>query len=120
MGYIDDATGAVPVDCDLAGILCTQSQRVLRNDSTFSDAGKGYQVKVRTIARKICVEERVDGTKVVTDGRRCLKFEEIEAPPKAAIVKVTREPSIPPSSHPCRRPYFGERLAALPPPQSPI
>ena len=62
---------------NLDRILCRKTQRVLRNDMTVEYNNKLYQIKDKVNARKIVIEERISGTKIMTHKNKVLKFKEI-------------------------------------------
>ena len=67
----------IPKSTNLDRILCRKTQRVLRNDLTVEYNNKLYQIKDKVNARKIVIEERISGTKIMTYKNKVLKFKEI-------------------------------------------
>ena len=67
----------IPKSTNLDRILCRKTQRVLRNDLTVEYNNKLYQIKDKVNARKIVIEERISGTKIMTYKNKILKFKEI-------------------------------------------
>jgi len=63
----------IPAGLDLDRILCIKTERVLRNDFTVSYEGKLFQVLDNVRAKKIVVEDRVDGKIVLRCGDRKLR-----------------------------------------------
>jgi hypothetical protein len=63
---------------NLDRILCIKEERVLRNDFTVSYNRKLYQVINNTQARKVTIEERLDGTIKIYGGNKKLKYREIK------------------------------------------
>lgn len=96
-----------PPGRDLEGSLCLKVQRVLRNDFTVAYNGKLYQIEEATRAKKVTMEERLDGTVRITHQGQPLRYREITSRPvrPQAPVEKTRTPQTPqPSSdHPWRR-----------------
>jgi len=96
----------VPKSVRLERVLCRKTERCLRNDFTVAHDGKLYQVKERTRAKRVVVEERLDGTMAIVHGDRSLRFREITKRPerqeKAKPVRLRRV-YIPPPDHPLKR-----------------
>ncbi len=67
----------IPKSTNLDSILCRKTQRVLRNDLTVEYKSKLYQIKDKVNARKIVIEERMSGRKIMTYNNKVLKFKEI-------------------------------------------
>ncbi len=67
----------IPKGTNLDRVLCRKTQRVLRNDLTVEYNNKLYQIKDKVNARKIVIEERISGTKIMTYKNKVLKFKEI-------------------------------------------
>jgi transposase len=98
----------IPNELELDMILCVKRERFLRNDFTVSNNGKLYQIEERTRAKKVTVEERLDGSMAIRYGDRMLKFREIDKRPsrREASGSYRRAPKrvyIPPGDHPWRR-----------------
>ena len=102
---------------DLAGILCSKAQRTLRNDFTISYKNKLYQIEDTIRARKVVIEERLDGTLRITHQGRVLKYTAIcsrpvkkhDAPAHAVARKIYR----PSPDHPWNKFPISPRQAAL-------
>jgi hypothetical protein len=102
----------IPKSTNLDRILCRKTQRVLRNDLTVEYNNKLYQIKDKVNGRKIVIEERVSGTKIMTYGNKVLRFEEI-----TTTTKKQQKPThkgqkkslkyIPPVNHPWRDVKYG-------------
>ena len=94
---------------NLDRILCIRTQRTLQNDFTISHEGHLYQILDKTKARKVQVEERINGTMVITYEDSRLRFKEItERPEKQQKESIMftfkkRKTYIPPSNHPWRK-----------------
>lgn len=90
-------------------VLCIKETRVLRNDFTVIYGKKIYQVLDKTRARKVTIEERLDGTIKLHDKNQKLRYKEIPYRPMRAWQKkeVGSEKAgkqwIPPASHPWRK-----------------
>ena len=99
----------VPRGLNIDGILCIKTERTLRNDFTISHNGRLYQIMDRTGAKKVQVEERINGTMVITHEGNRLRFKEITERPekeqKKPLIFVFRKRKkyIPPLDHPWRR-----------------
>ena len=95
----------LPKGVDLDRILCVKTQRTLNNDFTIAHDKKLYQILDNTTAKKIIVEERIDGSMITRYKDTALRFKEITNRPskKAYEFKMTREAHIPPADHPWRR-----------------
>ena len=67
----------IPKGTNLDSILCRKTRRVLRNDLTVEYKSKLYQIKDKVNARKVVIEERMSGRKIMTYNNKVLKFTEI-------------------------------------------
>jgi transposase len=96
---------ALPKGIDLDKILCIKKEASLRNDFTVSYNKKLYQVLSHTNAKKVIVEERINGKIFIIYKGRKLKYKQIEQRPvkqnKPKILKP-KETWIPPIDHPWR------------------
>ncbi len=102
---------------DLDRYLCIKEQRTVRNDNTVSYEGKLYLIHEGVNAKKVMIEERLDGVMVIRHGKGDLKYREIterpvKASPPARIYK-TRVPSVPPKDHPWRKPWPHREVAQV-------
>jgi|SRR5271169_108904 len=80
-----DLHRAVPKELDLDTILCIRSVRALRNDFTVAHDKVLYQVETAVQTQTVIVQERVDGSMIITHQGKQLKFRKIlERPEKAA------------------------------------
>jgi transposase len=89
-------------------LLCIREERTVKNDFTIAHHGRLYQLVQATRAKKVTVEERLDGTLHLTYRGHDLRYRAIPArPPKATpeppIRLSERHPWIPPVDHPWRR-----------------
>jgi hypothetical protein len=83
-------------------ILCIRTVRALRNDFTIAHNGKLYQIESNVRAKEVTVEERVDGSMLITLGGVRLEFRQItERPEKQQqpAEKARRSSAHPPSAH---------------------
>jgi len=98
---------------DLDGILCIKTQRTLRNDFTVAHNKKLYQVEDKLRGTKVMVQDRLDGSLVMTYRGQRLRFKEIltrpvKAPADPSVLVRIRKPSTPSPDHPWRRSFkFG-------------
>ena len=106
----DDLHRPIPKGLDLDKILCKREEHPLRNDFTVVHDKKLYQIEDNTRAKKVVVEEKVDGSMLITYKDKRLKFKEITARPKKEEPRKTYEFKVkkvyvPPATHPWKR-YF--------------
>lgn len=108
----------VPKGIKLDDILCIKTERTLRNDFTIAHDGKLYQVMDKTNAKKVMVEERINGTMLIIHEGNRLRFKEITARPEKEnkmprgvsycgkkpfiLIPRKRKKYIPPPDHPWR------------------
>ncbi len=102
----------IPKSTNLDRILCRKTQRVLRNDLTVEYNNKLYQIKDKVNARKIVIEERISGTKIMTYKNKVLKFKEItlRAKKQKKSMYNDRKKSqryVPPVDHPWNNVKYG-------------
>ena len=98
---IGDLHRPIPRGIDLDRILCVKTERALRNDFTIAHDKKLYQILDNTPAKKVIVEERVNGSMVVRYKDIGLRFKEITAKPaKKPYVFKIRKAYVPPADHP--------------------
>ncbi len=109
----DDLHRSVGKGVDLDGILCLKTQRTLRNDFTVAHNKKLYQVEDKLRGTKVMVQDRLDGSLVMTYRGQRLRFKEILTRPakepvdQSLLVRI-RKPSTPSPDHPWRRSFkFG-------------
>ncbi|MBI4681979.1 MAG: hypothetical protein HY757_02625, partial [Nitrospirae bacterium] len=107
----------IPEGLDLDNILCIRTQRGLRNDYTVAHNKKLYQIMDKTEARRVQVEEKINGTMAITFEGRSLKFKEItERPEKQQkkplifVIKKKRHYDPAPPCHPWRQGLKSQRL----------
>ena len=81
----------LPKGIDLDRILCVKTERALNNDFTVVHDKKLYQILDNVRAKKVMVEEHIDGTMIIRHKDASLKFKEITARPKKAEPKKAYE-----------------------------
>jgi transposase len=98
---------------ELDRILCMKEERTLRNDFTVMHNSKLYQIENVTRAKKVMVEERLDGALHITHNGQELEYREVEpvAKEKAQTVRLRakKQPWVPPKTHPWRKPFLSKR-----------
>lgn len=62
---------------ELNKALCIKTQRVLKNDFTIAYQTRSYQIKENVRAKKVWVEERLDGSIHITHQGKSLTYQEI-------------------------------------------
>ena len=67
----------IPKGIDLNRILCVKTERALRNDFTVAHEKKLYQILDNIRAKKVMVEEHMDGSMIIRYKETVLKFKEI-------------------------------------------
>jgi len=72
----------IPEGINLDKIFCVKTSRTLRNDYTIAHNAKLYQIKDNLSAKDVIMEERVDGSILITHKDNSLKFKEITTRPK--------------------------------------
>jgi len=100
----------LPAGINLDKIFCVKTARSLRNDYTIAHNAKLYQIQDSLSAKEVIVEERVDGSMLITYKNRSLRFNEITTRPqkekevKNEYLPVIRPRGIhtPPKDHPWR------------------
>ena len=97
----------VPKGLNLDEILCIKTKHPLRNDFTIVHDKKLYQVLDKTSARKVEVQERVNGQMLIIYKGQRLKYKEIDSRPEKIIAQIkkvkTRRRYVPPANAPWRR-----------------
>jgi hypothetical protein len=108
----EDFHRPLPKGINLDAILCIKTERSLRNDFTVAHNRKLYQVEDTIRASKVMVQDRIDGSMVMTYKDRALRFKEItqrpvrEQQPRVIPRKIKSTP--PPATHPWRNFKFGK------------
>ncbi len=106
--YKEDIHRAVIKGLNFDKILCIRTERTVRNDNTITHNSKLYQLKEAFPKKaKIVVQERVDGSMIITHQEVRIKYKEIDNRPEKvqqqklkARRKVTYRP---PLDHPWRK-----------------
>ena len=97
----------IPKGLNLDKILCIRTERTLRNDSTIAHNGKLYQIQEAVKSKKVLVQERVNGTMLITHNDVSLKFKEITTRPekqqKPDRILRKRKKHAPSADHPWRK-----------------
>ena len=112
--YKEDIHRAVPKELNLDKILCIRTERTVRNDNTITHNSKFYQLKEAFPKKaKIVVQERVDGSMIITHQEVRIKYKEIDNRPEKVQQKKrkTRRKVTyrPPSDHPWRKLSVNEK-----------
>ena len=93
---------------ELDRILCIKEERTVKNDFTIAYANKLYQIEQMTRAKKVTVEERLDGSLHITYKGQDLRYRLIteQAPretPDQPLILAPRKPWSPPADHPWKK-----------------
>lgn len=105
----------LPKGIDLNRILCIKTERKLRNDFTVAHNKKLFQIEEAVQASKLMIQDRMDGSMVILDGDRRLKYKAIdqrplkEELPQGSIRRRTNH-HVPPADHPWRKFRLNRRL----------
>ncbi len=104
----DNLHREIPKGIKLDSILCIKTERVLRNDATVAHNGNLYQIMDKTDAKRVMVEEKINGKMDITHKGIRLRYKEItERPqreqkkPLASLLKK-KKIYIPAANHPWR------------------
>jgi hypothetical protein len=107
----------IPKGLNLDKVLCIRTERTLRNDSTIAHNRKLYQIQEAVKSKRVLVQERVNGTMLITHHEVSLKFKEITTRPekqqKSVHMLRKRKVYIPSADHPWRKwnePSINKRL----------
>ncbi len=93
----------LPKGIDLNRILCVKTERALNNDFTVAHEKKLYQVLNNVRAKKVMVEERIDGSMLMCYKDTVLRFREIIKRPERKTYKFKLSTAhVPPADHPWR------------------
>jgi transposase len=103
-----------PASRALDRVLCTREERTVKNDFTIVHHGTLYQLAQATRAKKVTVEERLDGTLHLTYKGQALRYRMIpvrlrQDAPKPPRVLHVKQPWTPPADHPWRRLFCSKR-----------
>ena len=98
---------SLPDNIDLNAVLCIKKDHPLRNDFTVAHDKKLYQILECTNAKKVTVEERINGRMLIVYKGKPLRYKEItqrpkkkEKKPKYIFTMVRKERYRLPKSHP--------------------
>ncbi|KKL08870.1 hypothetical protein LCGC14_2571540, partial [marine sediment metagenome] len=78
----DNLHREIPKGIKLDSILCIKKERVLRNDLTVAHKSKLYQIKDKTNAKRVMVEEKINGKMEITHEGIRLRYKEITERPQ--------------------------------------
>jgi len=96
----------IPEGVNLDKALCVKTARALRNDFTVAHNGRLYQIEDNLNAKEVIVEEKVNGSMLVTYKDTNLRFKEITTRPKRKqeepVIHGPKKLYIPPKDHPWR------------------
>jgi hypothetical protein len=114
-----DLHRTAPSQSQMEQALCIKSSRTIKSDFTISYETKLYQIKENIRAKKVTVEEKLDGTLCIRYQGRSLKWEEIKNipvkvnQPSRVVLKIrkNRSPSL---THPFRKPWKKRREKTQP------
>ncbi len=102
--YSGDLHRPIPKGIDLDKTLCIKTEHPLRKDFTVVHDKRLYQIKDNIIAKKVIVQERVDGSMLIQHNENILKFKEVATrPPEKQRQFKIRKVYMPPADHPWRR-----------------
>jgi transposase len=96
----------IPQGLNLDKVLCIKTVRALRNDFTIAHNRKLYQIAMPVRSKEVTVEERINGTMLITHNDEKVQFREITARPEKQqkfAPKPRRSTAHPPSSN---HPWF--------------
>ena len=99
---------------ELARILCIKEDRTVKNDFTIAYNGTLYQIEQATRAKKVTVEERLDGTLHITYKGQDLRYREItkkpiKGAPEAPLLLQEKKQWTPPADHPWKKIFLSKR-----------
>jgi transposase len=99
---------------ELDKVLCIKEERTVRNDFTVIHNSTLYQIEKVTRAKKVMIEERLDGTLHITYNGHDLEYQEItmvpvKEKPKSLRLEPARQPWLPPANHPWRKSFLSKR-----------
>ena len=92
---------------NLGDYLCIKQERTVKNDNTISYNSKLYQLEPGIRAKKVTIEEHIDGGVYIKYNGISLKYKEIIKRPAKLTEKVIkiRKGYIPPLDHPWRQSF---------------
>lgn len=102
----EDLHRPLPAGLKLDAILSVKTPHVLRNDFTVAHEGRLYQVEDNIRAKEVTIEERINGSLLITYKGRVLRYRQIaQRPPLAVQPKKPRKHRVyepVPKEHPWR------------------
>lgn len=99
----EDLHRPLPQGIGLDKILSVKTPHALRNDFTVVHEGKLYQVEDNIRTKEVIVEERINGSLLITHKARALRYKEIiQRPQKIKQPRKIRKAHIPAWEHPWR------------------
>jgi hypothetical protein len=103
-----DLHRTAPHSRELDRILSIREERTVRNDFTIAHNRMLYQIEQATRARKVTVEERLDGTLYITYKGQNLSYRTITTLPakvttESPFLLQERKVWLPPADHPWRK-----------------
>lgn len=97
----------LPDSIDLDAILCIKTKRTLKNDFTVAHDRKLYQVIEKTNAKKVIIEELLNGKMFITYKNKKLEYKKIDKKSEKRKEVETyfkaKKIYIPPKNHPWRQ-----------------
>lgn len=99
---------------ELDHILCIKEERTVKNDFTIAHNNTLYQIEQATRAKRVMVEERLDGTLHITYKGQDLRYREIMERPtketsKSPTLQKEKKPWVPPADHPWKKLFVSKR-----------
>ena len=99
---------------ELDRILCIKEERVVKNDFTVAHNSTLYQIEQATRAKKVTVEERLDGSLHISYKGQDLHYRKITKQPtedtaEAPLMLQERKAWIPPADHPWKKRFLSKR-----------
>jgi transposase len=99
---------------ELDRILCIKEERTVKNDFTIAHNNTLYQIEQTTRAKKVTVEERLDGTLHITYNGQDLRFREItkksaKDTSEAPLLLQEEKKWTPPADHPWKKIFLSKR-----------
>jgi hypothetical protein len=101
-----------PHSRELDHILCIKEERTVKNDFTIVHNSILYQIKQATRAKRVMVEERLDGSLHISYKGQDLRYREITKQPTegtAPLMLRERTPWIPSADHPWKKRFLSKR-----------
>jgi transposase len=99
---------------ELDRILCIKEERTVKNDFTIAHNSMLYQIEQATRAKKVTVEERLDGSLHISYKGQDLRYREITKQPAgdaevSPLLLRERKPWTPSVDHPWKRSFLTKR-----------